>query len=374
MQNSIRSVLIIKPSSLGDVVHTLPALRFLKRARPDLSIHWLVNTEWAPLLAGNPDLDGVIEFPRSQFRGVGGLIKLAAWMKKTAWPFFDLALDFQGLARSGLLAKLSGATRIHCLGDAEIVSRLVAHRVVPSKRDIHAVRRYLKLVADLGISIEGPLEFPLPIGEMPQRDRPHWSNHKSYTSDTSYVHKGTDPLCCDSPRQFATTTKGQAPHQRVCPFVLDRPFLLLHPFSRGLNNSLAQEDIEALCLAIQPTPVVIVGRSELKLNLPENCLNLLNQTSIAELIWLIRHAHFTVSVDSGPMHIASAITGRLLGIHTWSDPCIVGPCNPEAWIWKNGALIQVKSLETASGLDGSQNFTSQHLPTVIEFLKEQIKL
>ena len=380
MQNSIRSVLIIKPSSLGDVVHTLPALRFLKRARPDLSIHWLVNTEWAPLLAGNPDLDGVIEFPRSQFRGVGGLIKLAAWMKKTAWPSFDLALDFQGLARSGLLAKFSGATRIHCLGDAEIVSRLVAHRVVPSKRDIHAVRRYLKLVADLGISIEGPLEFPLPIGEMPQRDSPHLP-HKSYTSDKSYEHyehKGTDPLCDFG--QFAT--KGQTPQsspspsppQRVCPLVLDRPFLLLHPFSRGLNKSLAQEDLEALCLAMHPTPVVIVGRSELKLNLPENCLNLLNQTSIAELIWLIRHAHFTVSVDSGPMHIASALTGRLLGIHTWSDPRIVGPCNPEAWIWKNGALIQVKSLETASGLDGSQNFTSRHLPTVIEFLREQIKL
>jgi len=322
--DDIHSVLIIKPSSLGDVVHTLPAVHFLKRARPELSIRWLVNTEWAPLLAGNPDLDGIIDFPRNEFRGFGGLFKLAAWAGKTERMPVDLALDFQGLARSGMLAKFSGARRIHCLGDAELLPRLVAQRVVPSKRDIHAVRRYLKLVADLGVPVDAPLEFPLPAGEQPSG------------------------------------------------FNLDAPFLLLHPFSRGRNKSLELADLETLCNRMQPLPVVIAGRSELRPILPENCVNLLNRTSISELIWLIRHAHFTVSVDSGPMHIAAAITGRLLGIHNWTDPRIVGPCNPEAWIWKNGGIVQVKSPESATGLDGEQNFSSRHLPAVVEFLKGQL--
>jgi len=339
----IHSVLIVKPSSLGDVVHTLPSVHFLKRAYPNLSIQWLVNTEWAPLLTGNRDLDGVIPFPRNEFRGPFGLIKLAVWMKSTLWPTFDLALDFQGLARSGFLAKFSGSSRIHCLGDAEIVSRLVAHRVVPAKRDVHAVQRYLKLVADLGVPVEGPLEFSLPIGDKP------------LMRDNTRGYKGTDPT------------------QRDRPFFMDRSFLLLHPFSRGLNKSLPQEAIESLCAFMQPIPVVIVGRSDLKLNLPENCVNLLNQTSISELIWLIRHANFTLSVDSGPMHIAAAITGRLLGIHTRTNPQIVGPCHPEAWVWKNGELIQVKTLKTASNLNQSQNFTLRHLPVVIEFLKERIQ-
>ena len=321
---NIRSVLVIKPSSLGDVIHTLPAVHFLKSARPDLSIHWLVNPEWAPLLAGNRDLEGVIEFPRNHFRGPGGLFKLATWMKKTEWPDFDLALDFQGLARSGFLAKFSRAREIYCLEDAELVARQLAHRVVPSKRDIHAVSRYLKLVSDLGVPVKGPLEFPLPVGERPLalRDRPH-----------------------------------------------DDPFLLLHPFSRGPRKSLGQAEIEALCAAMQPLRVVVVGRSESNLTLPANGVDLVNRTSISELIWLIRHAHFTVSVDSGPMHIAAALTDRLLGIHTWSDPRIVGPCNPKAWVWKNGEVHQVQSLETASGLDGAQGFTARHLPAVVGFLK-----
>ena len=319
------SVLIIKPSSLGDVVHTLPAVHFLKRARPEASIRWLVNTEWAPLLAGNPDLDGVIEFPRNEFRGPGGLLKLTAWMKKSERPPVDLALDFQGLARSGMLARFSGARRIHCLGDAELLPRTLAHRVVPSKRDIHAGRRYLRLVADLGVPVEGPLEFPLPAGERPVG------------------------------------------------FIPNDPFLLVHPFSRGQNKSIASADLESLCERMRPVPVIVVGRSELHPALPSNCVDLLNKTSISELIWLIRRAGFTLSVDSGPMHIAAAITGRLLGIHHWTDPRIVGPCNPEAWIWKNGALIQVKSLDTESWPAESRNFSSGDLPAVVDFLKAQMR-
>ena len=65
------SVLIVKPSSLGDIIHTLPVVRCLKRAYPHLHLRWLCNSEWAPLLEGNGDLDEVVPFPRSRFRGAG---------------------------------------------------------------------------------------------------------------------------------------------------------------------------------------------------------------------------------------------------------------------------------------------------------------
>ena len=54
------------------------------------------------------------------------------------------------------------------------------------------------------------------------------------------------------------------------------------------------------------------------------------------MIWLIGAAAFVVSVDSGPMHIAAAIKARMLSIHTWSDPRLVGPFSDEAWIWQGG--------------------------------------
>jgi ADP-heptose:LPS heptosyltransferase len=82
-------------------------------------------------------------------------------------------------------------------------------------------------------------------------------------------------------------------------------------------------------------PVVIVGRTDEALgDLPANVTDLLNKTSLTELLWLLRHAAFVVSVDSGPMHVAAAATDHLLAIHTWSDPCRVGPYRPAANVWK----------------------------------------
>ena len=120
-------------------------------------------------------------------------------------------------------------------------------------------------------------------------------------------------------------------------------FILLHPFSRGEGKSLSAADVAEFSRELHPQNIVLVGGNHPVENLPSNVLNLLGKTTLAELIWLIRHADFTISVDSGPMHIAAAITSKLLSIHTWSDPRLVGPYNPEAWIWKNGAITQMGS-------------------------------
>lgn len=319
----VTSVLVVKPSSLGDIVHTLPAVHLLKRAHPHLRIRWLANSEWAPLLAENPDLEGIVLFPRREFSGIRGLWKLRGWLWKLSRTKPDLALDFQGLARSALIARLSGARAIHCLGDAEVTARLLSHRVVPVIRSKeHSVTRYLKLVVDLGIDPQGPLEFPLPAGEK--------------------------PAGVDFPERF----------------------LLLHPFSRGENKSLSPACLDRLFQALAPMRIVLAGRSQIEFKMPANGVNLLNRTSLSELIWLIRHAHFTVSVDSGPMHIAAAITSRVLGIHTWSNPLLVGPCNDGAWVWKNGALMQVRDL-TPENAGGSLSFDLEHVAQMADFLKSK---
>ena len=316
------SILIVKPSSLGDVVHTLPSVHLLKRAFPDAQISWLVNPEWAPLLHGNPDLEHVIEFPRNQFRGASGMLRLKQWLSETPIPRPDLALDFQGLARSALLGKFSGATRLHCLGDAELSARLIADRVVPAQRNReHSVLRYLRLVSDLGVPVVRPLVFPMPEGQAPA---------------------GFDPT---------------------------EPFLLVHPFARGKGKSLTPESLSALCDLLAPIRVVVAGRSDSQFH--ARCENLCNRTSLSELIWLIRRASFTVSVDSGPMHIAAAISDRVLGLHTWSDPRLVGPCNPDAWICKNGAFLQFKDLPREP-MPGGREILPEDLRQIAEFCADQI--
>ena len=156
--------------------------------------------------------------------------------------------------------------------------------------------RYLALVALLGVPTPAPLDWPLPLGT--------------------------------APAGFSAAS----------------PYILFHPFSRGAGKSLAASDVAAFCRALAPRSVVLAGRTEEAAPPLENVENLFNRTTLPELIWLIRHATYVVSVDSGPMHIAAALTSRLVSIHTWSDPRKVGPYQPEAWIWQDGALFRTQDI------------------------------
>jgi len=289
-----REILIIKPSSLGDIVHTLPAVALVKKRWPEARLRWLINPEWAPLLEGNPHVDEVVIFPRNELRGLRGLARIPAWAKTVATRPADLILDFQGLLRSALIAKLCCAPegRIVGLSDAREGAGLFYHQKADVRGIDHAVDRYLALVAALGIPATLPLEWPVPQGS--------------------------------APAGFPDAV----------------PFVLLHPFSRGAGKSLSVADVSSFCHTLAPFRVVLAGRSEESVPPADNVENLLNRTTLAELIWLIRRAAFVVSVDSGPMHIAAALTPRLLSIHTWSDPRKVGPYHPEALVWKEGALFQ----------------------------------
>jgi ADP-heptose:LPS heptosyltransferase len=290
-----REILVLKPSSLGDIVHTLPAIALVKRRWPEARLRWLINPEWAPLLEGNPDVDEAVIFPRQELRGARGLLRIAPWARGLRGKVrADLVLDFQGLLRSALIARLCLAPggKIVGLSDAREGAGFFYHHKTDVRGIDHAVDRYLALVAALCIPTTPPLAWSLPTGNAPAG------------------------------------------------FVETSPFVLLHPFSRGAGKSLSPADVTTLCRALAPVRVVLAGRSDQTVLAMDNVENLLNRTSLAELIWLIRRAAFVVSVDSGPMHIAAALTSRLLAIHTWSDPGKVGPYQPDAWIWKDGALFQ----------------------------------
>jgi heptosyltransferase-1 len=313
-----RSLLVVKPSSLGDIVHTLPAVSFLKRAWPQARLRWIVAPQWAPLLEGNPDVDEVVLFPRNELSG--SPLKMLRWLRATGKGCrSDLVLDFQGLLRSAVIGRCCRGGSLIGLSDAREGARFFYDQRVPVKRE-HAVERYLKLVAALGIDTTGPLTWNLPQGTRPAG------------------------------------------------FTLEQPFVLLHPFSRGEGKSLTVEETAEFATAL-PCPVVLAGRAPVRPRPSANLLNLLNQTTIAELIWLIRHARFVVSVDSGPMHIAAALTPNLLALHTWSDPLLVGPYRPEAWVWKDRTLLQVRDMRPHPPLKPA---TVPDLKALAAFVAEEI--
>ena len=102
---------------------------------------------------------------------------------------------------------------------------------------------------------------------------------------------------------------------------------------------------------------------------PANSVDLTNRTSLLQLIRLIRVARFVVSVDSGVMHIAAAVTRNLLSIHTWTDPRRVGPYNPNAWVWKNGHLLRVSELETAKIKRHGRIFKPKDVPAIAKLIR-----
>jgi ADP-heptose:LPS heptosyltransferase len=157
---------------------------------------------------------------------------------------------------------------------------------------MHAVDRYLALVRAVGAPAGVPLEWPLPEGALPAG------------------------------------------------FAAGNPFIAVHPFSRGKGKSLTLAELRELCEALSPIRVVLLGRSaETPAPLP-HVENWLNRTNLLELTAVLRAASWTLSVDSGPMHIASALSPRVVAVHTWSDPNRVGPYPPEAWVWQRGSLFQ----------------------------------
>jgi ADP-heptose:LPS heptosyltransferase len=298
----------------------------LRDAYPGAEITWIINPEFAPLLRGNPDVNHVHLFPRGEFRGLGAPKSLLPWLKKTREIRPDLALDFQGLLRSALIAKISGAKEIYGMSDAREGSRWFYDRVAKVNRRGHALNRYLKLAECAGATISEWLRCPIPSG---------------------------DPL----PR-----------------FEEYPPFALLHPFARGDGKSLSNAVIEEFCHALAPTRVVIAGQSRRNIDAPANCVDLTNQTSLLQLIRLIRSARFIVSVDSGPMHIAAAVNDRLLSIHTWTDPRRVGPYNPNAWVWKHGQLLRASELGTERILKRGRRFRSKDVAAVAELIRPLVPL
>lgn len=316
-----KSILVIKPSSLGDIVHTLPAVALLKDTYPQARITWVINPEWSTLLRGNPDVDHVHIFPRGDFTGLGAPTSLWPWLKKTKELAPDLALDFQGLFRSAMIGRFSRAGRFFGLSDAREGSRFFYHRRAKVNRREHAIERYLKLAELAGAKVGDALRCPLPTGD-------------------------TLPRFDEYP-----------------------PFILLHPFARGERKSLTNSVIEKICEAFTPTRVVIVGKANRKIDPPENCVDLTNQTSLLQLIRLIRVARFVISVDSGPMHIAAAIAQNLLSIHTWTDPRRVGPYNPDAWIWRNGKILRMSELENIKLRRHGRRFKAKDIPAVQELIR-----
>jgi lipopolysaccharide heptosyltransferase I len=165
-------ILIVKLGSIGDIVHTLPAVAAIRKALPESEISWVVERRAAEILRDNPIIDRLIEVDTKALRRglVSGETLRAPrqQLRQLRASAFDLALDFQGLLKSATIARLSGARRIFGFSRGalrEPASRFLLTQSIPISKNSHVIRKNITLAKGaLGISVSDAaedLEFPI---------------------------------------------------------------------------------------------------------------------------------------------------------------------------------------------------------------------
>ena len=154
-------ILIVKLGSIGDIVHTLPALAALRAGMPQAEISWVVERQSSEILRDNPLLDRLIEVDTKALRrGLMSGETLRAprqQLRRLRASAFDIALDFQGLLKSASIARLSGARRVFGYsrtGLREPASAIFLSKRVAVPKQIHVIRKSLLLLRDaLGVAV-----------------------------------------------------------------------------------------------------------------------------------------------------------------------------------------------------------------------------
>jgi lipopolysaccharide heptosyltransferase I len=300
MNCAYQNVLLIKPSALGDIVMSLPALSALRRARPESRISWLIRPEFAPLIEGHPHLDEIILFDRRRLgkawhdpAAARDLVSLVMGLRRRC---FDAVLDLQGLFRTASLSWLSNCR--HRFGPAwerEFARHFYTSSVPPRQEWVHVVDYSMKLVEAMGIA-DHRVEFVLP--QKPAA---------AATARDLLSARGVKP------GRYAVLIPGSAQLSKCWP---------PERFAALADRLTVEHDLAVVATGSHVESAII---DEIQTRAEQPVVNLAGCTSLPELVELVRPAALVVSNDTGPGHIAAALGRPLVMMFSWSNPLRVGP-------------------------------------------------
>lgn len=288
-----RSVLILKPSSLGDVIQALPVLRLIRQAHPKSSIYWWISSELAPLLENDPDLTGIIRFHRDEWVAPRHWM---AWIRCLFWvrhQNFDWVIDLQSLLRSALFSWLAqGALTVGLDDHREGAAAFYDYAIPRPSYGTHAVEWYLEVLKYLKVPV-----------------------HEGFTWMPEEAN-----LELRSPRAIAD----------------DPVLILLNPGARWANKRWPVDSFRALvnllAAAIPNAQFAILGgQSDIPLGTaiaqacPARCIDLTGKTTLRSMVSWIRKASIMVTNDTGPMHVAAALNKPMVALFGPTDPRRTGP-------------------------------------------------
>jgi lipopolysaccharide heptosyltransferase I len=316
-------ILLIKPSALGDVIHTIPLLVKLRARYPRAIIDWLITPENAEIVRHHPSLSNVVIFARRDFskqgqrwRAVQTFLDL---LKQIRRKRYDLVIDMHGQVRSALFALISGArVRIgfdrpikfgRTISDEHDLKNIpnrgwrgaregswlaYTHRIAIPTLDVHAIDRYLWVAPLLGLDDQQP-DLTIYI-----------------SSDTTLkVERLLEEHGVPASKPLVVLVPGtiwETKHWTVEGFAGVARHFLREGFSVALAGTKRDQ------LRCRQIAAAAAGTCDL-------C----GKTTPADLAALIRRAEVAVTNDSGSMHLAASLAKPMVSIFGPTNPVHIGP-------------------------------------------------
>jgi len=273
LPSDVSNILIVRLGAMGDIIHALPGVVALRHSFPAAHITWVVEPRWVPLIEGNGLVDQIVIFHRHQPN---------TWMRtrrELRARNYDLAVDFQGLIKSALVAHFAGPERIAGFAPGVVRERPASwfYSTCVRTSAVHVVDQALDLAVGAGaVPVQVPPLFPIPAG----------------------------------------TPEGTLPAQ---------PYALACPLAGWTSKQWPMEHYEALAQMLRVRlglPLVFNGTQG---SLPETQWAMRHESGISGLIDATRRAALVIGVDSGPLHLAAALNKSGVAIFGPTDPARNGP-------------------------------------------------
>ncbi len=291
-------IAIVKLSALGDVIHALPVASALRRAMPGAELTWIVEAREHAILRDHPDLDAVVPvdtrlWRRLIWRPAGMrqvLEKIGRLRARIRHTHFDVAIDLQGLLKSGVLTAYTGApVRIGFSASwcHERLNTLFTNRhVTPPREAVRVVDQYLSILEPLGIR-PGPAEFHIPV-----------------------------PAEAERRMEEFLVDQGVKPGDRV---------VAINPGAGRVRKqwplSHFHDLAERLITETGARVLVLWGPNEehmarqITLGLPGHAAMMAPRTDLGDLSALLSHSSLMIGSDTGPLHLAAALGTPSLGLY-----------------------------------------------------------
>ena len=295
------NILLIKMSSLGDILHTLPFAAALRQRYPKAKITWLVHPQFAGFVPDPPVIDEVLYFDKVKFKKMGFFGKLKYFREMKALlhsKHFDLVIDMQGLFKSAVLAAISGCSNRIGYCEMREGSGLVSRAISGAHSKDHVIERYLDVARYLGAKVDSldDVQFPMP----------------DLSKETNSVQEKL--------RQLGWS---------------GGDYVVIVPGARWWTKEWPVEHYVALAkkLVDEGTSVVLAGGPDDASKgkaIAEQCdsalvLDMTGKTSLRELAALIKNCSFYISADTGPLHFAAALKKPLVAMYGPTKADRTGP-------------------------------------------------